>query len=651
LGIVSITLTYLITRNCIADKRGERAALAAGALQALYPSMLFFEAELLVDFQFVTLLQAAIYTFQRATNEERIQIRKLAIAGALLGLAALTRATALALVPLFLWYLWRNLKPQSFGSRFTELRKPALALLAALTVTIAPVTLRNYLVSGDFTLIASSGGINFFIGNHAGADPVGATLPEPLGASWTIADMRGEAERAAGRRLSDNEVSAHWRSRGFDWIVSQPLDFVLHYSHKIYLLLSNKPYSNNRALDSVFAANPLLRLSPLNFSVLLTLAALGIFWRNRRSAESQVLIRTLGFAVFYSLVLGLFFVNERFRLPVLALLFPAAGLGLAGLLSLLIKRWNDDRPQPILPAALLALGCLALTLASYGRPTERSEAREMYLRANQLLRTGELAQARELYQQTLLVAPDYPRAHLNLGVIFYRESEGDSARAHFQRELQVYPGQPDALTNLASLELSATNLNLANLLSEQAYHSRPYDLTTVRIRMRTLAALRESDALEQLVDSSASRFEDELRYWYEVGLAALENSNGIMADSALRRAASIDPNSIGSIEASQVGYTNVAAAKIELRQIAAKAHYRLGYLAGVSGDLPAALNFSKRAIELDSTLIPAYVNLGLAYYSLGFVDSARSVYEKALIIQPAGGSAAEQINSLGQLLQ
>ncbi|MBN4076202.1 glycosyltransferase family 39 protein [Gemmatimonas aurantiaca] len=660
LGLASISLTYLLTRTCISGKLGERAALAAGALQALYPSMLFFETELLVDFQFIVLLQGALYLFLLAPQADASRIKLYLGCGVLLGLAALTRATALALVPLFLWHIWRD---HSSAEDSQKVFRYIFGFLVALALTIAPVTLRNYYVSDDLTLIASSGGINLFIGNHAVADPVSASLPQPLGSQWTIADMRGAAERFEGHSLTDSEVSASWRNRALDWILENPLDFARHYAHKLYLLLSNQPYSNNRPLESVFHNNPLLRYSPLNFALLFLLTSLGFF---AMKTEYKAFRRLLRFALCYGLVVALFFVNERFRLPSLAILFPSAGLGLVSMLALLNstfpladKKWRNDSltfftlttPRVTL-LIVVSLISLVVTLVPFGRPQENTAARALYLSANHKLRTGDLSAARALYSGTLKHDPTYPRANLNLGVTFFKIAQEDSSRTYFERELELYPRQSDALTNLASLELSAGNITAADEHSQIAYSARPYDLTTVRVRLRILAELQQILEIEKVARDTRERFADDPRYWLELGVTLIKSNDFAGAKEMLSHGAQLDPYKFRGIEASDGGYGNAQGASSELVRAAANIQYRLGFLAGVSGDLNSVILHSQRAIQLHPNLISAYVNLGLAYYSLGQVESAHNVYQNALRISGASGQQSfAELDRLAAVLQ
>ena len=87
---------------------------------------------------------------------DRPRPRRWLAAGLVLGLGALAVASMLLLAPVALWWLRRTSRTW---------RAPLLFLLGC-TLAIAPVTLRNGLVSGDWVLISRDAGLNFYIGNN-----------------------------------------------------------------------------------------------------------------------------------------------------------------------------------------------------------------------------------------------------------------------------------------------------------------------------------------------------------------------------------------------------------------------------------------------------------------------------------------------------
>jgi 4-amino-4-deoxy-L-arabinose transferase-like glycosyltransferase len=133
---------------------GEPAGLAAAAITAFYPDLVWFSAHFWSETFFLVLLWWAIERLLAADN--RGAAAALA-AGILWGLAILTRETILYFTPLpALWLLWR--RPRGAGLR------AAVFALAAIAV-VAPWTWRNWVVYRGFIPVSTAGGLNLFQGN------------------------------------------------------------------------------------------------------------------------------------------------------------------------------------------------------------------------------------------------------------------------------------------------------------------------------------------------------------------------------------------------------------------------------------------------------------------------------------------------------
>ncbi|MEO8056231.1 MAG: glycosyltransferase family 39 protein, partial [Acidobacteriota bacterium] len=188
LGTAAVALVFLTARRLF----GERAALAAGIIAALAGVVTFHEVLILqaaID-PFLTAL--ALYLLARAVRaeeeeeeEEKISLKvkrgearptasprsgalAFAATGAAFGLLALNRPNALLSVGAIAVAL------VLFTFKENPLRRVwiAAAFVAGAAVTIAPFTLRNLLVSHEFVLISSHGGLNFLVGNGPGANGV-----------------------------------------------------------------------------------------------------------------------------------------------------------------------------------------------------------------------------------------------------------------------------------------------------------------------------------------------------------------------------------------------------------------------------------------------------------------------------------------------
>lgn len=102
---------------------------------------------------------------QLAWCQERPTWKRAAGAGLLLGLASIMRPNVLIFAPVaFFWLLLSRGHPK----RRNLLAACTLALVA--TLTISPVTLRNWYVSGEFVLLNKGGAINFWQGNQPPED-------------------------------------------------------------------------------------------------------------------------------------------------------------------------------------------------------------------------------------------------------------------------------------------------------------------------------------------------------------------------------------------------------------------------------------------------------------------------------------------------
>jgi len=181
-GLATVVVTYFLARK-IYD---HRAGLIAAALYACLPTPLYFEAEILLDPLFTFLLATSIFFIVDWLDSANI--RSAVLAGLMIGLAALTRPTALILLPVIVIVL---------ALRFVGLRRrwKQMALIVAACATLVAITfVRNLIVAGDPVMISSQGGINLYLGNHEEADGVSATMPEPYGHNWQIKQVTYSVE-------------------------------------------------------------------------------------------------------------------------------------------------------------------------------------------------------------------------------------------------------------------------------------------------------------------------------------------------------------------------------------------------------------------------------------------------------------------------
>jgi 4-amino-4-deoxy-L-arabinose transferase-like glycosyltransferase len=191
LGAVTVVLIGMLGRRV----GGERAGLVAAALAAVYPVMIAADGSLMSEGLYSLLIAAALLLALRL--RDRGDARSAAALGVVVGLAALTRSEALALIALLVL-------PVALTRPAGRLRLAAVAVLATLLV-IAPWSARNWAEFGRPVLISTNDGTLL-----AGANCDITYHGEDLG-FWNI--------ECISERSIDNEArqEARWRSEGLEY--------------------------------------------------------------------------------------------------------------------------------------------------------------------------------------------------------------------------------------------------------------------------------------------------------------------------------------------------------------------------------------------------------------------------------------------------
>jgi 4-amino-4-deoxy-L-arabinose transferase-like glycosyltransferase len=129
---------------------GRRVGLVALAIAAVHPTLVLFGSGLQLEPLLATLLLAALAC---ALEHRRrpVGIRWALAAGVAIGLAVLTRETALVMVPVLVWLVWQPRTEQR------SWRTPAVLVAVAAAVVI-PWTIRNAVALDAFVPVTTSGG-------------------------------------------------------------------------------------------------------------------------------------------------------------------------------------------------------------------------------------------------------------------------------------------------------------------------------------------------------------------------------------------------------------------------------------------------------------------------------------------------------------
>ncbi len=609
-GLGSIVMTYFIGKRIFNSKVGLTAAL----LQGVYPAMIYFEGELLLDPLFTLLLQFAVYKlitwFDNRTTREAL------VSGLLLGLACITRPTALVFIPFVIILMAIKLRNTSWWVRHS------IVFVLGASLIIAPIFARNLAVADDPVLIASQGGINLYIGNNSNADGTSAVLPEPLGHNWRLKDITFLAEQDAGTELKPGNVSSYWMNRAFQWIREHPGRFMWLYAKKLYCSFSNREISNNRNLDSFFNQVPILKYNPLSFGFLFALALLGSVVGFRHKPHICLLSLIV---LVYVLATSLFFFNSRFRLPLLPYYFLLAAYGLISFIHQARSRWTSG--------VILAFGAGCAGFFSFyplvplpqGSSPIPLNSKGLYYFANK-----DYHQAIRYHRAALSIDSTFPETNLNLGTCYMKLGLADSARYYFEQEKEFNPIRAKAYINIASIYLVSGQYADAITEVKQALARKPYDVTANMVLLRAASTLPEisSDSLTYLAFRASECTERDIYLLNDAASLLAAGGSLPQAESLLLQALTTQPPPIETDDEAFTQTFRNSSRKWEKER--ARTHYQLGYIYGLQGHYREATHHSSLAIEGDSSLTDAYVNLVSGLLSLGQRSQADSVLTVAL---------------------
>jgi 4-amino-4-deoxy-L-arabinose transferase-like glycosyltransferase/cytochrome c-type biogenesis protein CcmH/NrfG len=414
-GVGTVLLTYVAGRRFFDARHG----LVAAAFLAIYGPFVFYEGMVMKTFlsPFLTILLALL--LERAQRASTVaesgdpggSIKWFAASGVLFGLLALDRDNFILMAPVLAFLAYRlgrravlaaheaveivsgPVAPETFAEQAAGEptatmpaaarrapidpalrqaatragRRAAVALALGTVVVIAPVTLRNWIVSKELVLLTTGGGEVFFIGNNADAN--GLYVPPPFvrpDPKFEHADFIDRGSEIAGHTLSPMQSSWFWFREGVRFIADSPLQWLSLEGRKLFFFWNWYELPDNLDYAVMQWFSPLLR--GLNvvwppqdwpapalpagggvwmqtrahlystFGLLAPLGLLGmvVSWRRRRELAS---LYVLLFG--YMGTVLLFFNFSRFRVPVVPILalFAAAGIFALGRALVRAARW------------------------------------------------------------------------------------------------------------------------------------------------------------------------------------------------------------------------------------------------------------------------------------------------------------------------
>lgn len=455
------------------------AGLLAGGCLAAYGPAIAFDGELLpaslATLSFPALLLATLWA------GESPGARRWFAVGLLLGLAALNVATLLVLGPVLAWWCWRRSSEIGAPSAMRCARLGALA--GGCLLVIAPVTLRNYGVRPELVLISWNDGVNFYLGNNPDYPK---TLQIRPGQAWLELMARpaqaGLAPGAQSSRYFLGEALGFIAAHPLDWAWllagkaalfwrgdevgrNQDLYYLRHYSHLLSLLLWKAGLAFPFGLVAPLALIGLLRLLPASGAPRLLLAGV----------------------LAYAAAVILFFVADRYRLPLVPGLLLLAAWGATGLAS--------QRRQRTWPFAALAGVPLLLLWCNLGVGSMDMDggAEAHYNLGTALVEQRRLAEGIRELQQAAALAPDDADILFSLGTAYaWAGNQGEAATA-LARGAQRFPDRLDIRLNLGNSYFQLQRYAEAAEEYQAVLAAHPEHVETLRSAARATARAGQRD--------------------------------------------------------------------------------------------------------------------------------------------------------------
>jgi len=429
----------------------QRASILAALLCALNPLYIFYEGTLTKASISVFVVTLAMGVVLVASNSEKRRWLWWLLSGFLIGIVSLIRPNVLLFVPLAgLMILWNGSQ-----LRFRANMLNSIVWLLGVAIAIAPVTLRNFIVSHDRVLINSNGGFSLYVGNHSGAEAYYQPAPN---VSDTIAgeaaDTKRIAEKALQRKLKASEVSRFFYVQSLSAIKNDFTGFLRRLARKTLLVFNEVeiPHTENFYLMRKFS--PVLRVPLVGYGLLLPFAIIGLFIsRKARPAWSFVSLYIL------SNVAGLiiFYVSGRYRLPITPFVLIFASIGLVWIWDAV----KSKRFRELATATVVLIVTYIICHLNFVGDFKENFSVSLFNASKHYINQGRIEEALDLLSQVESKWGKRAEVSESMGRCYIKRGNFIEAGKHLNEAIRIAPNQFSGYFHRGRLRISQNQLNTA----------------------------------------------------------------------------------------------------------------------------------------------------------------------------------------------
>lgn len=495
IGSLNCILVYLLAGILF----GRKTAILAGITACFYGMLIYFDASLLSVPLEIFLVLSGVIILLIAIDTERIYIWF--ACGIIFALGVITRPTVVVFLPVVLLSAFRN------SNQFKRKFSPLISVILGCTIPIGIVYIINCIHGDSTVIVAWNGGINLYLGNNDMANGWSATSPLLRGAWFSgYQDAITIAEDASGHSLSYAGISNYWMKQGLSYISGDFISWIGLMFRKAHLLISNVEIPNNQSIDYIRNLSLFMKIPLLKYGVIISLAVPGLIFASSTSGKvkfSEKLFVTKICILLYGFAVILFFVNARYRMPIIPFFIIFASYSAIKV----VRSFMESKWMEFLKFTGTASVAAILSFSSFTNSDFSSSSQMHYSLGNQYFSQGEMSRAISEYEMSIQMAPsnvdawnnlasayaqtgdyqsayaalltsiescDNPTAHARMGLLFVRE--GRYLEAEQQLEIALYdnPDDVESLYYLASLRAQTGHEEEALILLDRAL-SNPID--------------------------------------------------------------------------------------------------------------------------------------------------------------------------------
>lgn len=307
-------------------------------------------------------------------------------------------------------------------------------IIVGMAIPVAPVAIHNSRAEGEFVLLTTHGGFNFYMGNHERATGYPLRVMNfRMTAKEMLTDAHNYAQHSTGRSMTRKESSAWWKEQANAYWKKNPVDAVGLTIKKFALFWNHQDMDDLRMIEQLRVLDSFYnRLAFVPFAVFGLLGLIGLFFSRETKTIRTLLLVGMAGVVF-------FFITARYRLTLVPLM---AVLGAAGLTCLL----NDFKEGKKLKA-LAIIPLLVFVFIPFNTRDQRPV--DYHNVAIQLIADGQFNKAMGIVNRGLEIDINSGALHATKGNILFAQKDYAAAAESFTFARMLNPGDPRASYNLA----------------------------------------------------------------------------------------------------------------------------------------------------------------------------------------------------------